>query len=297
MKKFNELFNEHTGEGIIKWSNYGDIYDKHFAPFREHNINILEIGVLRGGSMRMWEKYFPKANIFGIDINEECLQYQSDRTKIFIGDQSDVSFLRNVKAKIPKIDILIDDGSHKEEHQKKTFEVLSDYMKSNGKYVIEDIETSYYNEFNGGINKKGTFIENLKNLIDVINRDYIKDKKLNTSSPRRGNGNYSFIRNDNKILSMEIYTNCAILNFGYDEELKIVNIHTLSNYEEKLKALIENNRNDKKIQRCCKKIQDKISALHKIMTENEIISALNLMEKCLKLRREIEDVPKYIKKE
>ena len=43
MKKFNELFNEHTGEGIIKWSNYGDIYDKHFAPFREHNINILEM--------------------------------------------------------------------------------------------------------------------------------------------------------------------------------------------------------------------------------------------------------------
>ena len=28
MKRFNELFNEHTGEGIIKWSNYDDIYDK-----------------------------------------------------------------------------------------------------------------------------------------------------------------------------------------------------------------------------------------------------------------------------
>ena len=94
MKTFNELFKEHTGDNILKWSNYGPIYDRHFAPFREHSINILEIGVLKGGSMRMWEKYFPKANIFGIDINEECLQYQSDRTKIFIGDQSDVSFLR-----------------------------------------------------------------------------------------------------------------------------------------------------------------------------------------------------------
>ena len=35
MKTFNELFNEHTGEGIKKWSNYGDIYDKHFAPYRD----------------------------------------------------------------------------------------------------------------------------------------------------------------------------------------------------------------------------------------------------------------------
>ena len=109
MLKFNELFDAHTGEPIVKWSNYGDIYDKHFAPYRDQQINILEIGVLKGGSMRIWEKYFPKANIFGIDIDEECLQYQSDRTKIFIGDQADVSFLRNVKAKIPRIDILIDD--------------------------------------------------------------------------------------------------------------------------------------------------------------------------------------------
>ena len=84
MKKFNQLFDEHTGEGILKWSNYGDIYDKHFAPYRDQQINILEIGVLKGGSMRIWEKYFPKANIFGIDIVEECKQYESDRTKIFI---------------------------------------------------------------------------------------------------------------------------------------------------------------------------------------------------------------------
>ena len=40
MKTFGELFNEHTGESILKWSNYGQIYDKHFAPFRDQPINI-----------------------------------------------------------------------------------------------------------------------------------------------------------------------------------------------------------------------------------------------------------------
>ena len=35
MKKFNQLFDEHTGEGIKKWSNYGNIYDKHFTPYRD----------------------------------------------------------------------------------------------------------------------------------------------------------------------------------------------------------------------------------------------------------------------
>ena len=167
MKKFNELFNEHTGEGIIKWSNYGPIYDKHFAQFRDQNINILEIGVLRGGSMRMWEKYFPKANIFGVDINEECLQYQSDRTKIFIGDQSDVSFLRNVKAKIPKIDILIDDGSHRAKDQKITFDEMYYHVRKPGVYLIEDIEFNYMTDKD----KKSpdNFMTYMKNKIDEIN--------------------------------------------------------------------------------------------------------------------------------
>ena len=144
MKKFNQLFDEHTGEGILKWSNYGDIYDKHFAPYRDQQINILEIGVLKGGSMRIWEKYFPRANIFGIDIVEECKQYESDRTKIFIGDQSDVSFLRNVKAKIPRVDILIDDGSHRAKDQKATFEEMYYHVRKPGVYLIEDIEQNYW---------------------------------------------------------------------------------------------------------------------------------------------------------
>ena len=34
MKTFNELFNEHTGESILKWSNYGDIYDNNIKQFK-----------------------------------------------------------------------------------------------------------------------------------------------------------------------------------------------------------------------------------------------------------------------
>jgi len=50
MKTFQQLFDEHTGESILKWSNYGPIYDRHFADYRDQPINILEIGVLKGGS-------------------------------------------------------------------------------------------------------------------------------------------------------------------------------------------------------------------------------------------------------
>jgi len=205
MKKFNELFKTHTGEGIIKWSNYGDIYDKHFAPFRDQPINILEIGVLRGGSMRMWEKYFPNANIFGIDIDNECLQYQSDRTKIFIGDQSDVSFLRNVKAKIPRVDILIDDGSHRAKDQKATFEEMYYHVRKPGVYLIEDIEFNYWSDKD----KKSpdNFMTHMKNKIDEINIRRTMHRKVAMSYPFKDND----IRFTNSTNNITFYDGVVVL--------------------------------------------------------------------------------------
>jgi hypothetical protein len=205
MKKFNELFNEHTGESILKWSNYGDIYDKHFAKFRDQPINILEIGVLRGGSMRMWEKYFPKANIFGIDIDEECLQYQSDRTKIFIGDQSDVSFLRNVKAKIPRIDILIDDGSHRAKDQKITFDEMYYHVRKPGVYLIEDIELNYWPSKDK--DKPDNFMTYMKSKIDELNVRRTMSRKVSESYPFKD----TQVRFNNSTNSISFYENMVVL--------------------------------------------------------------------------------------
>ena len=164
MKTFQELFDEHNGNGILKWSHYPNIYDKHFNKYRELPVNILEIGILNGGSLQIWEKYFPKAKIFAIDIDEKCKQYETDRTKIFIGDQADKSFLRNVKAQVPQIDIIIDDGGHRAEQQINTFEEMYFHLKTNGVYLIEDIELNYRQD-----KKPGNFMDLMKNKIDELN--------------------------------------------------------------------------------------------------------------------------------
>jgi hypothetical protein len=164
MKTFRELFDEHTGNGILKWSHYPEIYDKHFSKYRELSINFLEIGVLNGGSLQIWEKYFPRAKIFAIDIDEKCKQYESDRTKIFIGDQADKSFLRNVKAQVPQIDIIIDDGGHRAEQQINTFEEMYYHLKTTGVYLIEDIELNYRQD-----KKPGNFMDLMKSKIDELN--------------------------------------------------------------------------------------------------------------------------------
>lgn len=110
----NELtryFRANRGKVLHKWSHYFDVYDDHFRRFRHTNPVILEIGVSHGGSLEMWRHYFGRnAKIYGIDVNPRCKELEGDGVEIFIGSQSDRAFLRSVAARVPPIDILIDDG-------------------------------------------------------------------------------------------------------------------------------------------------------------------------------------------
>jgi len=45
---------------VCKWEHYFDIYENYFAKYRNKPVLMLEIGVLAGGSTRMWKSYFHK---------------------------------------------------------------------------------------------------------------------------------------------------------------------------------------------------------------------------------------------
>jgi hypothetical protein len=87
----------------------------------------------------MWEDFFPNATIHGIDLDPRCKQFEGDRRRIYVGDQSDEDFLRSVIALVGKpLDIIIDDGSHRVEHQLKSFDILFPALADHGIYVVED---------------------------------------------------------------------------------------------------------------------------------------------------------------
>jgi hypothetical protein len=147
--------------------NYAVKYDKLLSQFKEQFTNILEIGVLNGNSVKMWEEYFPNAIINGIDINFECKQCESERIKITISDQGDENKLKELK-KLGPFDFIVDDGSHIYNHQILSFQILFPFLKKGGIYVIEDIYTSYTPEYYGyGTDPK--CIDYFKNLIDEVN--------------------------------------------------------------------------------------------------------------------------------
>jgi len=170
MTDFEKSSPDSTKREFIKWKHYFEIYERHLSRFHGTDVHLVEIGVLQGGSLQMWKKVFgPNAKIFGIDINPECKKLEDEQISIFIGDQEDRSFLKSLTEKIPRIDILIDDGGHTMKQQVNTFEELFPYIDNNGVYLCEDLHTSYWPDWGGGYKKDDTFIEYSKNFIDYIN--------------------------------------------------------------------------------------------------------------------------------
>jgi len=117
--------------------NYLGSYNRLFTPYRNKKINILEIGVFEGQSLKMWKEYFPNANIYGIDIKN--IKQNEDRITTAFCDQSKAEELDKV-FEGKTFDIIIDDGSHRIEHQLISLKALWKRLNKNGLYVIEDIQ-------------------------------------------------------------------------------------------------------------------------------------------------------------
>jgi SAM-dependent methyltransferase len=127
----------------------GPAYLKHYAArferFRTRPINLLELGVFRGGSLLMWRDYFSLGQIFGIDRSPPPLPATS-RIHLFEGDSTNEETYRRVEESTGcgEFDIIIDDASHIGLYTKQAFDHLYlNRLKPGGLYVLEDWGTCY----------------------------------------------------------------------------------------------------------------------------------------------------------
>ena len=163
-----------------KYKKYFDIYDQLFKKFTGKKITIVEIGILNGGSLFMWRKYFgKKARIIGIDLNSKTKQLEKYGFEIFIGDQADKNFWNKFFKKIGKVDIIIDDGGHTNIQQSLTTVYTVPFIKNDGLLVIEDTHSSYQKKFQNP--SKYSFINFSKKIIDDVNYTYPNLGKFNFS--------------------------------------------------------------------------------------------------------------------
>lgn len=122
---------------------YNGVYDKAFAPYKDNSSLIVEIGVDRGNSIQIWEKYF-KCKVIGLDVDSNILSKDYGKCTVMKCDQASVDDLNAIKPTIMGADIILDDGSHITGHQQVTFAMLFECVRPGGIYVIEDLHTSAY---------------------------------------------------------------------------------------------------------------------------------------------------------
>ena len=116
-------------------------YDYLFEQFRPEKIALIEFGCFKGDSLRMWEQYFPHAEIFGVDLDEEAKQHETDRIHIVIGDATSQETHDSLKAATGgHAFIILDDASHAWSDQRRSFELFWDMVSPGGFYVVEDLE-------------------------------------------------------------------------------------------------------------------------------------------------------------
>jgi hypothetical protein len=89
-----------------------------------------------GASLRAWRDYFPRAQIFGVDIWAGT-QFVEERIRTFLCNSTDPD--ATAKLDIPGLDVIIDDGSHASEDQLATLRNFFPKLKAGGFYFIEDI--------------------------------------------------------------------------------------------------------------------------------------------------------------
>lgn len=125
----------------------------------------------------MFSEFFgPLATVIGIDIDEKCRDLESEFTHIRIGNQSDTRFLESLLIEFGAPDIILDDGSHKMDDVRNTFDYLYPKLSKNGIYMVEDMHTAYWSEYGGGYLQKNSFIEYSKKLIDQLNFQHVRDE-------------------------------------------------------------------------------------------------------------------------
>ena len=187
---------------IHKWTHYFPIYERHLERFRNQSITLLEIGVSHGGSLQMWKRYFgPFARIVGVDIDPRCAEVAEDQIEVRIGSQGDPAFLAELMREFGPFDIVLDDGSHKMGDIWTSFTTLYPNMTRAGVYLVEDLHTAYWPEYEGGLRQPGSFIERCKALIDELNADHTRG-----AVPRTGFSKTT--------LSMHIYDSVVVFERG-----------------------------------------------------------------------------------
>jgi 23S rRNA U2552 (ribose-2'-O)-methylase RlmE/FtsJ len=133
----------------LEGHNYSHIYYNLFGHFRNDCKLILEVGINKGGSLRLWRKFFKNAKIYGADINPKTFFSEKNIETLYVDqlNRKSIEILMK-KINLKNFDIIIDDGLHTPKANFNLFSIAFKYLRDGGIYIIEDVETALLENYN-----------------------------------------------------------------------------------------------------------------------------------------------------
>jgi len=148
--------------------SYLPLYQDLLISKKETAKNVLEVGIDRGGSIKMWSDYFINAKVYGLDIQtlENVWDGIKNNEKIILHTSKDAYnedfFIANFLYKNIKCDFMLDDGPHTLESMKQFIKLYSQIMTDDGILIIEDVQSWYWIDI-----LKNEVPEHLKQFIKI----------------------------------------------------------------------------------------------------------------------------------
>lgn len=123
--------------------SYIEAYERLLEPYRRVAVRVLEIGILNGDSLRMWERYFEDGAVTGIDY---CDQPEGNDLRPLVAEGTHrLIFLDALcKSKVEKVlagkvfDVIIEDACH--DDQLTVYANFREHLAPGGIYIIEDVQ-------------------------------------------------------------------------------------------------------------------------------------------------------------
>ena len=123
--------------------------------------NVLEFGILEGGSAVLFTLLLELEKFVGVDIRDSAKGIEPFLARSDVGKKIKFHFSVSQSDKRPvreliksefagrPIDLIIDDASHQYAHTKRTFEIAFPYLRPGGLYVIEDWGWAHWKGWEG----------------------------------------------------------------------------------------------------------------------------------------------------
>ena len=121
--------------------SYLPFYERLFAALNNTKLAVCELGVDGGGSLCIWEEYFPNAKILGVDINVKP-PYIGDHQRIYHLqiDAYEERAPKLIKELVGEFSVIIDDGPHSIESQRIFCANYPPLLGPGGIAIVEDIQ-------------------------------------------------------------------------------------------------------------------------------------------------------------